>query len=125
MSEVPLRKAWLLLGFGFVALVVYLSLTPNPIDTGRLGEIKIGHFIAYAWLVLWFSQLVETMIARWRIWAAFALLGVLLEYVQAETGYRGFAYEDMRDNALGAAAGLALAFTPLGAVLQRLGKIRA
>ena len=58
----------------------------------------------------------------------FSLMGVALEYAQGMTGYRSFAYGDMRDNLLGAGIGLALSWTPLGNVLaaveNRFGKVR-
>ena len=43
-------------GWAFVVLVVYLSLNTEPVDVGRVEEVKAGHFIAYGWLVLWFAR---------------------------------------------------------------------
>jgi len=122
------RALWLGLGWAFVVLVVYLSLTPEPIDLGRIDEVKVGHFLAYGWLVLWFSQLYRTLRAR-AAWAiGFALMGVALEYSQGLTEYRSFAYSDMRDNFFGAGMGFALGWTPLGnllaAVERQVGKVR-
>ena len=122
------RALWLCVGWSFVVLVVYLSLTPEPVDIGRIEEVKVGHFLAYGWLMLWFSQIYRSLSVR-AAWAiGLALMGVALEYAQGMTGYRSFAYADMRDNALGAGMGLALSWTPLGSILAavetRVGKIR-
>lgn len=120
MTRAACRRGWRAAGFAFIALVAWLSLTPQPVDAGRLGEVKIGHFVAYGWLMLWFSQLHASALARIAMAAGFIVLGVALEYAQSLTGYRSFAYADMRDNALGVFMGAALAFTPLGRVLSTL-----
>jgi hypothetical protein len=123
-----LRNAWLWCGWAFVVLVIFLSLNTEPVDVGRIDEVKAGHFLAYGWLVLWVSQGNSSLSAR-AAWAiGFSLMGVALEYAQGMTGYRTFAYADMRDNLLGAGMGLALCWTPLGNVLaaveSRFGKVR-
>jgi len=120
MTQLRFLNVWLCVGAALVAVVAYLSLTPNPLDAGRFHEVKVGHFIAYATLMLWFAQIFRS--AQGRIWVglSIALLGVLLEYLQGATGYRTFAYSDMRDNALGVIAGLALAYAGLGGMLGRL-----
>ena len=123
-----LSALWLGMGWAFVVLVVYLSLTPEPIDVGRIDEVKVGHLLAYGWLMLWFSQIYRTMSARAAVALGFALLGVALEYAQGVTGYRTFAYSDMRDNVFGVGMGFALGWTPLGNVLgaveAKVGKVR-
>ena len=116
----PVRRAWTGLGIGFVALVVFLSLTPNPLEVPGVEGIKLDHLAAYLWLMLWFAQLYRSLAARIGIAMAFAGLGVGLEYAQGLTGYRYFSYADMRDNALGVAVGFALAFTAAGGVMARL-----
>lgn len=111
------QKLWLHCGIGFILLVVHLSLTPNPLEAGRLGEVKVGHFLAYSWLAFWFCQIYRSPGTRLATAAAFMLMGVGLEFAQGLTGYRGFAYGDMLDNALGVMAGLALGSSPLGGLL--------
>ncbi|HEX5128613.1 MAG TPA: VanZ family protein, partial [Usitatibacter sp.] len=117
------RKLWLAIGFGLVALVIYLSLTPKPIDAGSVGEVKVGHFIAYGVLMLWFAQLYGSFRARLALFAAFVLLGVGLEFAQSLTTYRSFSPSDMLDNAIGALTGFALAGTPLGSALTRIERL--
>jgi hypothetical protein len=114
------RKAWLGLGAAFVALVVYLSLSISTIDAGRIEDVKTGHFLAYFWLMFWYSQVYRRLAVRFAIAAALVAMGVALEYLQGLTTYRTFAFSDMRDNALGVAAGLALGWGAGGTVLARL-----
>ena len=118
----PLRflNIWLGVGVALVALVAYLSLKPDPLDAGHFHGVKVGHFIAYATLMLWFSQIFRSTPGRIAVSLSLALLGVVLEYLQGATGYRTFAYSDMRDNTLGVIAGLTLGYAGLGELLGRL-----
>jgi hypothetical protein len=123
----PLKfdRIWLALGAGFVALVVYLSLSTSTIDAGRFEDVKVGHFIAYFWLMFWYSQIFRGVRPRIALAVGFALMGVGLEYLQAMTGYRTFGYSDMRDNALGVLTGLALGWGAPGTLLARLERFHA
>ena len=108
-----LRRCWIAIGIGFVVLVVYLSLMPDPPDLGVPGSLKLGHVLAYGWLMLWFAQIYRRPRRRWWLAAAFCALGIVLEYLQGMTDYRGFEYSDMLINGAGVALGLMLAQTPL------------
>jgi VanZ family protein len=104
-----MRPALLAAGWLYAAAIVLLSLTPSPPDPGFAYGDKVGHFLAYALLMLWFGWLHRGRRAR----AAYALLwigmGVALEVLQGQTGYRSFELADMAANALGVAAGAAAA----------------
>jgi VanZ family protein len=115
------RNAWILCGSGFILLVIYLSVTPHPLDVPSVYDLKTGHILAYAWLMFWFSQIYPRSAVRVVLAAAFAALGVALEYIQALVG-RDFSYTDMRDDGIGVFLGAILALTPLGgslAVIER------
>jgi VanZ family protein len=120
-----LRHAWLILGAGFVLLVVWLSLTPDPLDAPRVAEVKSGHFLAYAWLMLWFAQLVRAPRARLALALGLVALGVGLEFAQALTPHRTFAYADMRDDAIGVIVGWLCALSPLGRILPAIDRTLA
>jgi len=104
-----LRKLWLAAGWGFIALVIYLSLNTDPPDPGTVAGVKTGHFMAYGWLMLWFSQVHGSIRSRALLAVAFVSMGIALEYVQAMTPHRTFGYTDMRDDALGVGVGWILA----------------
>jgi VanZ family protein len=118
----PLRfeRLWISLGIGFVLLVIYLSLTPDPPDLGTPEGLKIGHVLAYGWLMIWFAQIYRATGRRLLLAAAFCALGIVLEYLQGMTDYRGFEYSDMLINSTGVVLGLALAHTPLQDGLRTL-----
>lgn len=107
------ERLWVVLGIGFVLLVVYLSLTPDLPDIGVPVNQKIGHVLAYGWLMMWFAQIYRAAGRRLMFALAFCALGISLEYLQGMTGYRGFEYSDMVINSAGVALGLGLAHTPL------------
>jgi VanZ family protein len=113
--SVPLKfeRLWMIVGIGFVLLVVYLSLTPDPPDLGAPEGLKVGHLVAYGWLMMWFAQIYRTSGARLTLAAGFCVLGIVLEYLQGMTDYRGFEYSDMVINSAGVAVGFVLARTPL------------
>lgn len=118
----PLRfkRRWFICGLGFVLLVAYLSLTPDPPDLGAPEGLKIGHLVAYGWLMIWFGQIYRATGHRLLWAAAFCALGIALEYLQGMTDYRGFEYSDMLINSTGVALGLAMAYTPLQNCLRAL-----
>ncbi len=93
---------WCGLGWLFVVWVVYESLTSNPIQTPGIefGD-KIGHFGAYFIMMGWFAQLYHRS-RQWLFLVVFIALGVALEFVQGQTGYRAFEYADMVADTLGA-----------------------
>jgi hypothetical protein len=111
-SLLKLRPFWLACGAGFIVLVIYLSLMRNPIQAPVWFNFKIGHMLAYGWLMFWYLQIYRRWTQRAAIAVALCLMGVALEYAQGMTGYRDFAYSDMRDNAMGVAIGLSFALTP-------------
>lgn len=96
-------------GWLLAAAIVWLSLTPKPPDPGFAYGDKLGHFVAYAALMLWFAALYRGAAAR----AGYALLwiamGVALEFAQGATGYRSLEFADMAANTLGVLAGAAAA----------------
>jgi VanZ family protein len=112
---------WAACGAAFVLLVIYLSVTPDPLRAPTVGHFKTGHIIAYTWCMLWFAQVWR----RWRERAVIAIglvaLGVGLEYVQdLLPWHRDFAVSDMVDDAIGVGLGLVLAVTPLGHLEEKL-----
>ncbi|WP_035384298.1 VanZ family protein [Ferriphaselus sp. R-1] len=113
-----IRKAWLVLGWLWVAVVFYLSLTPHPPEPVQFWNVdKLEHALAYALLMLWFCQLAYS---RVRLGLAFVAMGVGIEFLQGMTGYRYFEYADMLANSTGVLLGWGLAGTAAGRILLKI-----
>lgn len=112
-NDLRARRLLIACGYGFVALVIYLSLTRLPADVKFGVDLDLGHVIAYFWLMIWFAQVYRAVATR--LWIAIGLfcMGVALEYLQGATGYRHFDYGDMLRNLSGLTLGFILALTPL------------
>jgi hypothetical protein len=127
MEHLRREKLWVAIGLGFVALVIYLSVAPDPVRAPTVEGFKTGHIVAYAWCMLYFAQIWRGLQARLLIALLLFVLGVSLEFVQdALPWHRDFSWGDMIDDAIGVAIGFALSFTPLGNALRvfeaRLGR---
>jgi VanZ family protein len=113
-------RGWLAASVLVVVAVVVASLTPGSEgpDTSQLD--KLGHFLAYAGLAVWFGGL----LARGRYWAValgLALLGIGLEVLQelVATNRTG----DPRDvlaNVAGIGTGLGLSWWRTGGWALRM-----
>ena len=112
-----LRKAWLALGWLWIATIVYLSLTPNPPEPVRFwGVDKLEHILAYYLLMLWFSQVYVRRTQRLFTAVLLVALGVVMEFLQGMTDYRHFEYGDMLANSSGVLLGWVWARTALGRI---------
>jgi VanZ family protein len=113
----PHRRAWLLLGWGMVVVVLVSSLIPLDVDLQE-GRDKIAHAIAYGSMTFWFAMLFRGRARQLGVALAFAAMGVAVEYLQRMTEYRTFDVADMIANGIGAALGFGLVQTPLGRALD-------
>jgi VanZ family protein len=118
LSRLRFPNFWLGIGFLLIALVIVLSLMPNPPHVPQFrGNDKLGHFAAYIAMTFWFGQIYTRNRVRWTIALAFVILGISLECLQLLSGYRTFEYADMGANAAGVLCALLLAQTPLSRCL--------
>jgi len=114
-SRLSFVKTWQGIGWIMVAIVVWLSLTPQPPQPPSfLGWDKAQHFAAYGGLMAWYGM---SFARHWR-WPVFLIgLGIGLECLQGLGGIRSFDPMDMVANAIGVGAGLLLVKTPAGQCL--------
>ena len=119
------RPLWLVIGYALVALVVFLSLTSSPVDTGLNFpyEDKLYHVLAYFTLMVWFAQIYHDRLKRNLIALMLVLLGVALEYLQSFDPNRYSEFADMVANSTGVLLGLMLALTGLKNCLLNFEKI--
>lgn len=100
------RKYLVLIGWLMVVAVVVLSLAPinAAIPEVKNGD-KIGHFIAYFALMVWFSWLYKKPWVRNFYAIGFIILGGLMELLQSMTAYRMGDIEDFHVNTIGVIIG--------------------
>jgi len=103
------RAIWMVIGWAMVAGIVWLSLTPSPPNLDFALSDKVGHFVGYGTLTLWFCQLYGSRRERLAFAAGFVVMGVAIEFIQGATGYRDFEFLDMLANAAGVLLGWAAA----------------
>jgi len=108
-----------MIGWSLIAAVIYLSLTPDPIEIDVQQGDKLGHILAYFAMMAWFTQLYQRQ-SHWRWGIGFIALGIGLEYLQGWSGYRDFEYLDMVADATGVAAGWLLGGTIVAQALSGL-----
>jgi VanZ family protein len=101
--ELKYKLFWLLIGYAFVALIVYLSLTSTPleVDLGFANQDKLYHALAYFTLMFWFAQIYHKKLQRGLLIVVFVLLGLLMEYAQSFSPYRTADIFDMLANSTG------------------------
>ena len=100
-----LRAIGIAIGWALVAAIIWLSVTPRPIELGVAHGDKLGHLTAYGSVMFWFCQLYARRATRGAYAAGFIAMGVALEFVQLGLGYRSFEVADMAADALGVALG--------------------
>ena len=110
-----MRRLSVAVGWSIAATIVWLSLTPAPPRIDFEQGDKLGHFAAYGSLMFWFCLLY----ARRNVRIAYAVLwiamGVGLEFIQGQLGYRTYEVFDMFANTLGVMIGWAVSFAiPMG-----------
>ncbi len=122
--DLKLRFLWLTIGYALVLLVLYMSLTSEPIDMVGLFayEDKLYHAFAYFTLMAWFSQIYHQRLQRNIIAVVFILMGLTLEYLQSLNPNRYAEFGDMVANVTGVALGFALALTSVKNTLLRIEK---
>ena len=104
-----MRPVYLAMGWGLVAVIIWASVTHNPPQISVEHGDKVGHLLAYAGVMFWFSQLYLHARTRLAYAAGFVALGIALEFVQRALGYRSFEVLDMVADALGVLGGWAIA----------------
>ena len=123
--DLKLSFLWLSLGCVMVALVVYLSLTSSPVDTGLSFpyQDKVFHAFAYFVLMTWFAQIYHGRFQRNLIAVMLVIMGVMLEYLQSFDPNRFYEYADMFANSTGVVLGLLVTLTWVKNCLIRFEKL--
>jgi VanZ family protein len=106
-SPLHFLKLWLVLGWLLIVVISILSLIPSlPTYQSTLNFLpndidKVGHVLAYFFLMGWFAQIYH--LPKQRLWLVgnFVVLGLMLELLQGLTGTRHPSLIDAFANNLG------------------------
>ena len=125
VPDLKFRFLWLTIGYALVALVVFLSLTSNPVDMemGFPYEDKMFHAFAYFVLMFWFGQIYHNRFQRNMIAIVLIFMGMTFEYLQSFDPDRYAEFGDMAANLTGVAIGFSLALTGAKNILVRVEKV--
>ena len=103
------RAFWLSIGWLLVMGTTYLSVAPAAFRLPDIDGDKVGHFLAYAVSMFWFTQLYRDKRSRVRLAFGLIFLGLGLEVVQGYMAARTFDLGDVLANATGASFGWLIA----------------
>jgi VanZ family protein len=104
------RKHLVLIGWLLIAIVVTLSLVKiDAVMPDVKNGDKVGHFIAYFSLMIWFAWLYPKPLIRNLYAIAFIVMGGVLEVLQSMTSYRSADIEDFHVNTIGVIVGFVFA----------------
>ena len=114
------KRLWIAVG---IALILFVTITsiitiPAPMKVFMLKD-KVVHTLAYAGLMVWFSQIYRHDLTRLLLAVGLVLMGVGIEYLQGMTTSRQFDVMDMVANTSGVVLAWALAYTWVGTLLAR------
>ncbi len=112
------KNIWQSIAYIIILAIIVLSLMPNPDRlTPFSASDKLMHTLAYAVAMLWFG-LCFNRNKLFIIGGGLVLLGIVLEFIQGQTGYRTMSLNDIIANCVGVFAGLLISFSPLSRSLQ-------
>lgn len=115
------RRLWVGVWVAMIGGVIVLSLMPSPPIPAELTVGKFDHGFAYFCLAAMAVQLLRDRCQVVLAALSFALLGIALELAQGLlTDYRGMSAYDGMIDCIGAALGLATAWTPLRGLLVKI-----
>ena len=109
MYPLAFPRGWIAAGYVLVFLLLVGSLLPDLPGPGLKHADKLAHVLMYASAMFWFSGIFRPE-KWWKIFAALAALGGLLELVQGFSATRSADWLDMLANLAGLAVALAAAW---------------
>lgn len=117
------QKLWLTIGYALVTLVIYLSVSSNPPDSGIEWSHfdKVLHALSYFMVMVWFAQIYHVKKPRIICAILLVVLGMLLEYVQSFDPARTAEFADIVANTAGVMLALIVTTKPaFRSLLQKI-----
>jgi VanZ family protein len=117
------NKLWHAMAYLIILTIIILSLIPHPEEITHLTfSDKIQHVLAYAVAMFWFG-LCFRRDRLYIIGIILFIMGVIIEIIQGQTGYRTMSFYDVVANVTGVLIGLLLSFSRLSLALQYIEKL--
>jgi VanZ family protein len=124
MDHLQYKRVWLALGGLMLAVVFAVSVNTLPtILVAIMMHDKIAHALAYACLMVWFSQIFRHEVTRMLLVIGLSLFGLGMEFIQGLVPGRQLDYQDMVANTVGITCSWALAHTWVGNVFVTIEKM--
>jgi VanZ family protein len=118
-----LSSLWKTTAYLIILAIIVLSLIPNPDEvTPFQVSDKILHALAYAVAMFWFGLCFRRE-RLYKISLILLILGIVIEIIQGQTGYREMSLFDIFANVAGIVIGLLLSFSRLSLTLQYIEKL--
>lgn len=119
IRSLRLKRYYLVIGWGMVLAVTYLSLMPRPPKGPDIPHAdKYLHLVAYFVMTFWFGMVYARGAAHFVAFVGLTMFGVVIESGQGFLGFRSFDVMDMAANGAGAFIGWLLALTPASNLLE-------
>lgn len=112
-------RLWLGIGFGWLLLIIFMSLTSTPYVPMPGNIDKLYHASAYAVLMGWWLQLFRNVLMRVLLALCFIAIGTGIEYLQSFHPLRYFDVGDMIANAAGVVVSWCLGWTAFDRLLYQ------
>ncbi|NLD35663.1 MAG: VanZ family protein [Desulfatiglans sp.] len=114
---------WRAIAYLIIISIIVLSLIPNPDEvTPFSASDKVLHTIAYAVCMFWFG-LCYGRDKLYIIGLILIVLGIVIEIIQGQTGYRDMSLYDIFANIAGVLIGFLLSFSRLSWTLHYFEKL--
>jgi VanZ family protein len=118
-----LNRLWHAIAYLIILSIIVLSLIPYPEEvTPFQVSDKIQHALAYAVAMFWFGLCFKRD-RLYIIGIILLILGIVIELIQGQTGYRTMSLYDIFANITGIVIGLLLSFSRLSLALQYIEKL--
>lgn len=107
-----LQLGWLWYSLGALLLIAVAVVSLMPVPATGVSD-KLAHLLTYSVLGGWFALIARSlMVLGWSM-AGLVAYGMLIELLQAQTGYRFAEWGDVLANSAGCVLGSLVFFTPL------------
>ncbi len=112
------KNIWRSIAYLIIVIIIVLSLIPFPekITPFSVSD-KLMHAIAYAVSMTWFGLCFRGR-KLFMIGSGLIFMGIFLEIIQKQTGYRNMSFYDIVANCVGVLIGLMFSFSRFSNALQ-------